>query len=60
MVEYSKGETLHIGRHTVTVHYPELSPVEKAKREQRVKHAMVALMREQIKLEEGKATCRTT
>lgn len=48
MDEYIKGETLHIGRHTVTVHYPVLTPAEKARRETQAKNAMVALMREQI------------
>ena len=46
--EWIKGETLHIGRHSVTVHYPVLTPTEKLRREQQVKNAMVALMREQI------------
>lgn len=53
MGEYIKSETLHIGRHTVTVYYPVLTPAEKARREQGVKNAMVALMREQIH-KEGK------
>ena len=52
--EWIKGETLHIGRHTVTVHYPVLTSEEKLKREKQVKNAMVALMREQIKTEEAR------
>ena len=54
MTEWLDGETLHIGRHTVTVHYPVLTPAEKANREKQVKNAMIALAREQIHIKEEK------
>ena len=52
--EWIKGETLHIGRHSITVHYPELTPSERTRREQQVKDTMARVMREYIHNKEAR------